>query len=170
MKLHSDLVINGKKYKKGDEISGAPVYVFFSIHMLMFGMSGFFMAYAEEGPDLSFVYMHGGIAILVYVFMYFAMFGVDEVKWMFINAGLGILAIYSQIDWLLSLFGKSASDYPLQVHVIPFLYFILYTFLLRQALLDLTNSREDEDRQHRVEYGYILVSIAVYVLSYVWRG
>lgn len=139
-------------------------------HMLAFGASGFFMAYSSKGPDLSFVYMHGGIAIFVYLIFYLTLFGLDEVKWMFINAGLGILAIYSQIDWLLSFFGKQASDYPFQVHVIPFLYFILYTFLLRQFILDLTGSRDDETKKHKVEYGYVAASIIIYLVSYMFHS
>ena len=167
LKLHTDVSIKGKQYKKGDEISPYPAYIFFAIHMLAFGASGFYMAYSQSGPDLSFVYMHGGFAIIVYTIFYLAMFGVDEVKWMFINAALGILAIYSQIDWLLSYFGKRASDFPWEVHVIPFLYFILYTFLLRQFVVDITGSRDEGNRQRKVELGYILISIAIYLGSYM---
>ena len=169
MKLHSNITINGKQYKKGDKISPIPAYLFFMVHMLAFGASGFYMAYSQSGPKLSFVYIHGGFAILVYTFFYLAMFGVDEVKWMFINAALGILAIYSQIDWLLSYFGKRVSDYPFEVHVIPFLYFILYTFLLRQFVVDITGSRSDENRQRKVEFGYIFISIAIYLGSYMFH-
>jgi hypothetical protein len=165
MKLRADLTINGKPYKKGDEIPGWTIYGFFGIHMLMFGASGFFMAYSSSRPDVLFLYIHGGIAILVYTIFYLVIFGLDEVKWMFINASLGILAIYSQIDWLLSLFDRRLGDFPLHVHVIPFLYFILYTFLLRQAVLDLTSSREDDNKKRKVEYGYITTSVAVYLLS-----
>ena len=141
------------------------IYVFFGFHMLMFGGSGFFMAYADDPAPLYFLYMHGGFAILVYLIFYLTIFGVDEIKWMFINAGLGILGIYSQIDWLLSMFDRRLADFPLEVHVIPFLYFILYTFLLRQAVLDLTRSRENESRQKRVEYGYVVTSVTVYLLT-----
>jgi len=115
---------------------------------------------------VGFLYMHGGIAIFVYTAFYVTMFGVDEVKWMFINAGLGVLGIYGQMGWLLSRFGKRIGDYPLSVNVIPFLYFVLYTFLLRHAVLDLTGSREDEDRQQKVEYAYIVVSVLVSLLFY----
>ena len=108
--------------------------------MLAFGLSGFFMAYSSDGPGLGFLYMHGGIAIVVYTIFYLALFGGDEIKWMFINAALGLLGIYAQIDIILSLFGKKAGDYSAAVHVIPFLYYILYTFLLYQMVLDMVNS------------------------------
>ena len=99
---------------------------------------------------------------------YLAIFGRDEVKWMFINAGLGSLGIYSQIDWLLSLVlvDKRASDYPFYVHVIPFLYYVIYTFLVRQAVLDITQSREDPIRKKRAENLFIAFSVAVYAISY----
>ena len=144
------------------------IYPFFGVHMLMFGLSGFLMAYASDGPDLGFVYMHGGIAILVYMVFYLAIFGRDEVQWMLVNAGLGILGIYSQIGWILEKFGKDIHDYPWKVHVVPFLYYILYTFLLRQFLLDVTRSRDNPARRTLVNNAYVIVSLLVYGLM-AWR-
>ena len=65
MKLHSALTINGKAYPAGSEIAWYKVYPFFLFHMLMFGGSGFVMAYAADGDaeHVGFLYMHGGIAI-----------------------------------------------------------------------------------------------------------
>ena len=140
MKLRTELTINGKHYARGAHVPWYGIYPFFLLHMLMFGLSGFFMAYADDGPGLGFLYMHGGFAILVYTIFYIAIFGVDQVKWMFINAALGLLGIYAQIDWILSVFGKRAGDFPASVHVVPFLYYILYTFLLYQMVLDLSGA------------------------------
>ena len=162
MKLHGSLSINGRAYSSGDEVPGAFVYPFFLIHMLGFGLAGFAMAYS--GVPMEMVFMHGGIAIAVYIVFYLAIFGLDEVKWMFINAGLGIFGIVSQIDWILSLFGKHVGDFPWYVHVIPFLYFVLYTFLLRHAVLDLLGAREDETKRRRVEFVYVGASVGVYLL------
>ncbi|MGH8030242.1 MAG: hypothetical protein ACREO3_09935, partial [Arenimonas sp.] len=89
MKLHSPITINGKAYAKGAEVPGWVIYPFFLFHMLLFGGSGFVMAYASDDVPTYFLYLHGGIAILVYIVFYFAMFGRDEVQWMFINATLG---------------------------------------------------------------------------------
>jgi len=69
--------------------------------MAIFGASGFLLAY-NSNADISFLYMHGGFAILIYIIFYLALFGVDEVKWMFINAALGLFGIYSEIGWFLS--------------------------------------------------------------------
>jgi hypothetical protein len=136
--------------------------------MLAFGGSGFLMAYSSNGTldAVLFLYMHGGFAIAVYTLFYLMVFGLDEVKWMFINAGLGLLGIYTQIGWLLNLFGKNIHDYPFYIHVVPFLYFVLYTFLLRHAILDLTQSRENEKQKKIVEYLYIAASASIYVLLY----
>ena len=87
------MTINGRRYRKGDVIPWYAVYPFFLVHMLMFGGSGFLMAYADSRPDVTFLYLHGGFAILVYTVFYLTMFGRDEVKWMFINAGLGLLGV-----------------------------------------------------------------------------
>lgn len=144
------------------------IYPFFGIHMLMFGLSGFFMAYGPALPSLSMLYLHGGIAITVYMVFYLAIFGRDQVAWMLANAALGILGIYSQVGWLLARFGKRIDDYAWQVHVVPFLYYVLYTFLLRQFLLDLTRSRGNPARTSLVNNAYVVVSLLVYGLM-LWR-
>ena len=61
-------------------------------------------------------------------------------------------------------FDKQVSDFPWYVHAIPFLYFVLYTFLLRQMVLDLTKSRNNKNKKRIVEYSYITVSLAVYLI------
>ena len=161
MKLHGSITINGKAHAKGSEVAWYYIYPFFLFHMLLFGASGFFMAYGESNPNAVFLYAHGGIAITVYIVFYFAIFGVDEVKWMFINAALGVLGIYTQIAWLLSVFDRSIDEYPLHIHVVPFLYFVLYTFLIRQAFLDILGAREDEERKKFVDGAYVVVSVAI---------
>jgi hypothetical protein len=166
MKLHGAITINNQKYSKGTDLPWFKIYPFFMFHMLMFGGSGFLIAYASGHPPLLFLYLHGGIAITVYTLFYLAIFGLDEVKWMFINSFLGLLGIYSQIGWILALFGRRIDDYPVSVHVIPFLYFILYTFLIRHALLEITGARENDRRKRQVEYAYIGVSMGGYLTSY----
>ena len=151
------------------EQAGMFIYLFFGIHMLMFGLSGFFMAYSADGPELGFLYMHGGIAIVVYMVFYLAIFGRDQVGWMLANAALGILGIYSQIGWMLARFGKDIDDYPWKVHVIPFLYYILYTFLLRQFLIDVTRSRDKPGRKKLVDAAYVVVSL-LYYGAFLLRG
>jgi hypothetical protein len=168
MELQTDITINGRHYRKGAQVPWYWIYPFFMLHMAIFGLSGFFMAYADNGPELEFLYMHGGIACLVYVVFYVALFGIDRVKWMFINAGLGLFGIYAQIDLLLSLFGKRAGDFSTAVHTIPFLYYVLYTFLLHQLLLDATRSRNNAQRRRMVDALYIGGSILVY--GSIWLG
>ena len=162
MKLRSDITINGKVRRKGEPAPMYFIYPFFLVHMGMFGLSGFFMAYGADDVELAFLYLHGGIAIGVYVLFYLAIFGLDEVRWMFINAGLGLLGIWTEIRYILSWFGKSIGDFPVAVHVTPFLYYILYTFLLRQMLIDLTRSRDKPGRKRLVEMLYVVVSLVVY--------
>lgn len=137
-------------------------YIFFLFHMFMFGGSGFIMAYAKSGPPLVFLYAHGGFAIIVYTAFYIKSFGRDEIKWMFINSALGLMGIYSQIGWILEAFGKNIDDYPLSAHVIPFLYYVLYTFLIRQLLLDLFNARENTKRKSNVQTTYVIFTTLFY--------
>lgn len=169
MKLDREITINKRLYPKGAEISWLSIYPFFMVHMLMFGGSGFVMSYSPLHLPLEhllFIYIHGGIAIAVYTFFYLTIFGADEVKWMFINSGLGLLGIYAQVGWLLSRFGRKIGDYPLYVHVTPFLYYVLYTFLLRNALLDIFAARENEQRRNAVDNLYIAFSVASSLVCY----
>ena len=162
MKPEKDITVNGKLIRKGEPLPMKFIYPFFLVHMGMFGMSGFLMAYAGDDVELVFLYLHGGIAIFAYLVFYLAIFGRDEVKWMLINAALGFLGIWVEIETILGWFGKQLSDFPVAVHVTPFLYYILYTFLLRQMLLDLTRSRDKPGRKRAVEMLYVLGSLAVY--------
>lgn len=162
MKSEKDITVNGKLIRKGEPLPMKFIYPFFLVHMGMFGMSGFLMAYAGDDVELVFLYLHGGIAIFAYLVFYLAIFGRDEVKWMLINAALGLLGIWVEIETILGWFGKELSDFSPWVHVTPFLYYILYTFLLRQMLLDLTRSRDKPGRKRAVELLYVLGSLAVY--------
>jgi hypothetical protein len=169
MKLRGDISINGKRYAKGSEVPKAAIYPFFMLHMLVFGLSGFFMAYVAKDVPTPFLFLHGGIAILVYTVFYLVIFGWDEVRWMFINAAVGVYGLWCEIGWLLGLFGKQISDYPWYRHVIPFLYYVLYTFLLRHLLLDLFGAREDPEKQRRIEGAYVVASVLVYTLVYLFH-
>ncbi|MEE4639604.1 MAG: hypothetical protein V2J42_12780 [Wenzhouxiangella sp.] len=170
MELEGAITINGKKYKKGDQIPWYFVYPFFMVHMGAFGLSGFFMAYSSEGPGLAFLYMHGGFACLIYLVFYLAIFGVERVKWMFINSGLGLFGIYAQIEVILSWFGKRAADFSPAVHAIPFFYYVLYTFLLHQMLLDVARARSNEKRRQLIDALYIIGSVVIYGAIWLsWR-
>jgi hypothetical protein len=167
MKLRGDITINGKRYEKGSEVPKAAIYPFFLLHMLLFGGSGFLMAYASKDVPTEFLFMHGGIAILVYTVFYLVIFGWDEVRWMFINAAIGVYGLWCEIGWALGLFGKEISDFPWYRHVVPFLYYVLYTFLLRHLVLDVFGGREDGPRRQRIELGYVVVSVLFYTVVYL---
>ncbi len=141
------------------------IYPFFLIHMLIFGTSGFVLAYFGNAP-VYFLYLHGGIAIAVYLVFYIVIFGLDSVKWMLVNALLGVLGLYGEIGALLSLRGKDINSYPLYIHFIPFMYYVLYTFLLRQIFIDISGSWGDERRADKVSYIYVALSIGASSLAF----
>lgn len=169
MKLKSGITVGGRQYAADERAPMKFIYPFFLLHMAMFGLSGFVMAYGSETPDIGFLYLHGGIAIFVYLVFYLAIFGLDEVKWMLINAGLGLLGIWAEIGIILGWFDKSLADFSPWVHVTPFLYYVLYTFLLRQLVIDLTGSRDNPSRKRLVEIAYVLGSLLLYVSLLVLR-
>jgi len=67
---------------------------------------------------------------------------------------------------MLSRFGRELGHYPASAHAVPVLSPVLYTFLLRHALLDLTGSREAPDKNQTVEYSLIAFSVGVSLLFY----
>ena len=126
----------------------------------------FFVAVVITYPFSSIMPLLGGLVFtnlpIIFCLFYFTIFGVDQVRWMFINAGLGLLGIYAQIDMILSLFDKRTDDFPPSVHVIPFLYYILYTFLLYQLLLRVSGAHKSAYRKRLVERLYVAGSLLVY--------
>jgi hypothetical protein len=145
------------------------VYFIFLVHMLMFGVGGFLFSYHTKDfrvIDLFCLSSLFLIMIVIYIRFYLEFFGREEFKWLFINFGLGLLGAITQIEWLLSLFGLKIGDYPVYAHVIPFLFFVLYASVLRQAVLDIFDARENAVRKNRVENIYIAMSVAIYVISY----
>ncbi|MEO0368176.1 MAG: hypothetical protein AAF197_05250 [Pseudomonadota bacterium] len=161
IKLYRGLSVSGHEYRAGDTVQWWAIYPFFIIHMGIFGASGFLMAYAAD-VDTTFLFVHGGIAIIVYLVFYWAIFGPDTIRWLFIDTALGLFGIVAQLGWILAIFDKGLADYDPIRHVIPFIYYVLYTFLLHQAVLDFTGSREDSEKRKRVDWVYAGLSVLTY--------
>src|SRR5690606_34077728 len=64
---------SGSTQKAAEAFPKAFIYPFFLFHMLTFGVAGFLLAYGAQ--DAAFVYLHGGIAIIVYLVFYLVIFG-----------------------------------------------------------------------------------------------
>src|SRR5690606_19236240 len=103
------------------------VYPFFLVHMLMFGGSGVVLAYGADG-DVGFLYMHGGLAIVVYTVFYLVIFAVAAVRGLCITAALGLAGIYAPLGWILAFFcGPTVDDSPSYAHAVPMLSYVPYT-------------------------------------------
>lgn len=159
-------MIGNQKYAKGDDVPWLKIYPIFLLQMLFFGGGSLWVAYGLETPHTDTLYGFGAITIFIYMVLYLIVFGIDEIKWLFINSFLGFAGIYIQLEWIVSLFNKNINDYPLNIHVVPFIYYILYTFLIRQLVLDLTNARYNLTKKKYIEISYILISLAVYIILY----
>lgn len=134
--------------------------------MGMFGLSGFLIAYGDSDPQRAgFLYLHGGIAIFAYAIFYLSIFGLDSVKWLVINSLLGVYGIYVEMDWILSVFAKTMDDFAWKFHVIPMIYYVLYTFLIRQMLIDVLGARANTDRRKLANLTYVVLTLVVYFAS-----
>ena len=58
-----------------------------------------------------------------------------------------------------------ASPIPLSI---PFLYYVLYAFLLHQMVSDLALARDDPKRKARIDTRYVVISIVVYGSIYLF--
>ena len=161
--LHHDITMNGKVVRAGETVSWVMVYPFFLFHMAVFGGSGFFMAYGTD-VELSFLFAHGGIAIVVYLAFYWAIFGPDTVKWLFIDTALGVVGIVAQLGWILALFDKTLADYSILRHIVPFCYYVLYTFLVHRAVRDIWSADRDDAKRRKVDWIYVGASLLIYAL------
>ena len=166
MKLIKPMQVNGIYWPKGTEVLWSDVYGIFVIHIFVNGIGIFVMAYNDEPGAVIPLYLFGLFTIPMYLHYYVKIFGFDEIKWMMINGALGGLSVYCQLDLFLSLFGLSVYNYPLFVNVLPASYFVIYTFLLRQAVLDLTEARDDKVKRRRVEFMFVIISVLVSAVSF----
>jgi len=135
------------------------------VHILIFGLPVFCGAYLPKTfviESVIFYHLFGSFAALIYVLFYQAMFGRDAIKWMFIEGALSSLGIYTVVGAWLALIGRDIHDYPLYRHVLPFVFYVLYAFLLRQAFLDITKSREDNAQRRIAEFFYVGISLMAY--------
>jgi len=170
--MHGNISLDGRRYKKGMDVPWHSVYPFFLLHAGVFGTAIFVLAYGSI-PDhdrLIFLYGFGAIPIAVYVVFYLVIFGLDEVEWLLINGGLGVSGVYNDVGSLLWLFGRRIGDYPARVHVIPFIMFVLYTFLMRHAVLDLSQSRGDKARETVANRVYVGIYFTVSVTAYFFHA
>lgn len=145
--------------------AGFFVFIFFLVHMLMFGGSGFALAYATDSPYL-FALMHGGIAILVYIIFYLVIFGIDAIKWMVINSIFGILQTHEIINLIGTTFINNYNffSYPFYRHIIPATYIILYMFLIRQFINYILKSHKNKNREKYANWFFIVINLIFILL------
>lgn len=169
MMFRNPLSPDGKPFTKENRAPWLKVYPFFLAHILGFGAAFFYAAYFAEGTELSGLYIGGLFVSGIYFLFYFTMFGREEVEWMLVNALLGLLGTYTQIGWILALFGKSAGDYSANVHVIPFIFFVLFAFLLRRAVLDLFYAKAGMKKEQIANTAYVIISLLIHGVPYLLR-
>lgn len=166
------MTIYGEHYTEGDWIPWYTVYPIFLLHVGIVGYLCFIFTYLPEvtpmqGLRYVILMIVSGFASLLYLIFYWVIFGRDEIKWLIINAGLGFYGVYYEMGFILTSIGRSIHDYPAMAHVAPFSLYILYTFLLRQLVIDITGSRENPLRQKYINVIYTVISLIVYTYFFV---
>ncbi|MFZ2718309.1 MAG: hypothetical protein WAZ12_00735 [Candidatus Absconditicoccaceae bacterium] len=127
-----------KLHRKNNYITSYKFYILISILIIIFSSLGFYLTYFENKLIIS--YIMSSLYILFFLMFYFLAFGRDKIKRMFITSLIGISSIYSQLSNILKYFDKNINEFSWIYHIIPGIYFILFSFLLRRALVDICRS------------------------------
>ena len=156
---------------RGRAVPWVFIYGFFLVHMALFGSLGFLLFYGDPSQanysgdmnERTFKILVSTLPILVYIVFYIAIFGIDTIKWLIMNSVIGVLGIYSQLGWILEQFGKSLSDYPIWAHIVPGIYYVLYTFLLRRAVLHFLRAQDGTRKKTIIDILYVVISVVFYL-------
>lgn len=162
LRLRYDIQYGKAFYPAGTRLSPLIVYPTIFLQICLFGAFCFGFAYAGKWPNMGGLVIIGGFGIMFFALFYIALFGLAEIGWMFLNGAIGVLGILSQIDVVLSWFGKSAADFGFDAHLFPVIYWIMASFVLWQLVLDITRSSEDPVRRWWANLAFSLSSLAVY--------
>lgn len=167
MKLKTDIYSGQKIYRKGDELPWVKVYGSFIIYVLVIAPVIFNETYVQRDINLGYFLLLGGFLPLIYLLFYRSVFGIEEVRWIFINSILGIFGTFAELNWLLKyLYEKQISDFPFYYHIVPIIHYILLTYVLRQAVIDTFRARDNEKRRIYVNILYVIFSILIYFSLY----
>ena len=142
------------------------IYLFFLAHMAAFGTATFHITYHKQLGD---VYSVGVISLLTYVLFYLIMFGVDEILWLVITSVLGLLMIKSWLGTLALPFIPDPAtagdriltdfdDFPARRHILPGAFLVMYTFMLRNMLIDVLGARFNPRRDRYVGWMFVAIS------------
>jgi hypothetical protein len=143
-------------------------YIFFLFHSWIFAISWFMIFYTGQMPLFGF--LHWWIAIFVYLSLYSAVFWKEEIRNMLIGALIWALQIYSWLELIWSSlinetwYYKTFASMPLYYHIVPGLYFIMYTFLLKNAMIDLIWARNNPERSNIANWTFYIISLLFFLL------
>ncbi len=159
------------KIMKGNNIKWS-FYFFFAIHMLGFGGITVSITYFPEEwtptPTYGNTLIFGGFALFIYSVFYVVTFKLEDLMSYVRDSLLGLYGVLSTISLLLSFFERSFWDYPLYYHILPTVYYIMYTFLFYQALLDIMRARDNEQKRKHATKVFTYGSLIIYTILFLW--
>lgn len=119
-------------------------FLFFLIHTLWFAAWTFVITYEWRWDSLSGSFMFWWFAVFVYLIFYVKILPKETLKSLFIWYILWLLQTYAWLEVIVPVFMnhsvyKSFSDIPLYYHIIPSIFFIMLTFLLKNLIIRIFN-------------------------------
>lgn len=153
-----------KKTMKNDK--NIFIYLFFLVHMWAFWTACFYISYFQS-IDFEFLIPFASISISIYLLFYFVIFWTWKVKDMFVNAIVGCLWIYAWLWDILSFFGENINSFHIYVHIVPWIYFVMYTFLLRNLLKDIFSFLVKKDGEKIWDYVFYWFGWISLIFSFI---
>lgn len=137
------------------------IYIFLVLHGAVFTSVSFYLIYwADKSEDPYFGYIWGGIGAIVYSIIYFGLFAKEKLLWAFINGTIAFFQILS-IRKSNSFF-EELESLPWYTHIVPIIYFVLYTFLLRHICLKISSAISPKFGIKIGNTGFVLINIGVW--------
>lgn len=124
-------------------------YMFFIIHGLWFWTATFEITYWTH--DFWWGLLFWGFATMIYMVFYMNFWGVEKIKNMFIWGLLWVIQTYAWLELIASNFINQYSTnfhsfemFPLYYHIIPSMFFIMITFLLKNLIAEFFPKNQDK--------------------------
>ena len=154
------------------QIKKFPIWFFFPFfiaHAVLFGLVVLLFAYAQYSSAMGLVilFIWGFLGVLCYLMVYSALFGLDSFKWIVSNTALALFGFSAELHLLIDWFNVETANIAWYRNMLPYAYYVMYTFWFRQLVLAAFGAREDTSKGERVSNYFLVVCLLIYLLMYI---
>ncbi|EKE29455.1 MAG: hypothetical protein ACD_2C00172G0003 [uncultured bacterium (gcode 4)] len=143
-------------------------------HVLIFGFTWFMLFYSHQRPAMGFLIWL--ITTISYLIVYVQLFGKEQIRDMLIGGLIWVIQVYGwleilaakAIDWTKEF--KTFDSMPMYYHLIPATYFIMWTFLVKNVIIDLIWARNNPEKMNLTYKLFYAISLLIFILpNFIFR-